>query len=75
MAPVGIRVFDVNERRIADIFIITFQDVVRDAFATSILDIIRLLHFSLIVPVEDIRVQDQYRKCNEICLVYIGVSV
>lgn len=65
----GIRVFNMDERCVGDVLIVAFQDIVRDALAASVFDVVRLLHLSLIVPVEDVRVQDQYRKCNEVCLI------
>lgn len=65
----GIRVFNMDERCVGDVLIVAFQDIVRDALTASVLDIVRFLHLSLIVPVEDVRVQDQYRKCNKVCLV------
>lgn len=70
MATMRIRVFNIDERCVGDILVQTFQDSIRDAFTASIFDIIRFLHFSLVVLVEHIGVQNQYGKCDEIGLVW-----
>ena len=63
-------VIHMNERGVRNIVVETFQDLISDALTSRVLSVILLLHFVLVVLIEHVGVEDQYRKGNEIRLIY-----
>ncbi len=66
-------VFDVDERRVADVVVEDFEDLVEQAFSSRVLQVVCLLHLVLVVLVEHVCVQDQEGKGDEVCLVGRGI--
>ena len=58
-----------NEWRIQNVVVETFEDLISNALTSRILSVILLLHFVLVVLIEHICVENQYRKGNEIRLI------
>lgn len=57
------------ELRVLDVIIEVAQNFVVDSVATGILLILRLLHFSLVILVEEIGMEDDQGICDKVDLI------